>query len=108
MPRKTIPQGTIDKIMSCPDEMNHAEIAALCVVSRTTVLNYRGPSPHPSWCTIIDGRGSNSLRKLTRDEVEYIRRRKAVLTLVELARLYGISKATISAVRQGRTYREWL
>jgi DNA-binding transcriptional regulator YiaG len=104
---KTSPE-TVEKIRSYPDEMTQAEIARLCNVCPSTVAVYRGASPHPTWCTISDGRGGRACRKLTRDEVEYARRTVGVLTGPELARLYGVSKSCIYFVRHGKTYKEWL
>jgi hypothetical protein len=101
-------QEVIDKVRSYPDDMTHSEIARECGVSNRTVTIYRGASPHPSWCKIVDGRGGKMSRKLRRDEVEHIRRTARILSADALARQYNVSISCIYAVRQGRTYREWL
>jgi hypothetical protein len=106
---KILTKETIEKIMSYPEDMTHAEIAKECKVSTTTVLNYRGPSPHSGWEKIIESKlGSKSQRKLTRDQVEYIRGTVGVLTPGQLARMYKVSDTCIRLVRKGQTYREML
>jgi hypothetical protein len=53
---KILTNETTEKIMSYPEDMTHAEIAKECGVSTTTVLNYRGPSPHSGWEKIIESK----------------------------------------------------